>query len=263
MTDTEFILDSITWSFSSVRAYAQCPLQFRLVYIDALPKINNAFAEWGTFCHLLLEQFYRGKLPGSALAEEYQKGYQGHIKQRFPYNEQKDLNRSYYEAGLAYFTGFAGDFPTCEILSVEQKIRFSVGGYPFIGFIDLILRDKTDGKIILCDHKSKAKFKTAAEKKEYLRQLYLYAPYIKKVYGAYPKTLLFNMFRIGEQVKEPFCTTARREAEAWFCQTIAAIYRDTTFEARPNSFFCDQLCSAGQHCPHSRRCREDAYADRP
>ena len=256
MTDTEFILDSITWSYTSVNAYATCPLMFRLSYIDALPKTNNAFAQWGSFCHSILERYYKGGLARSELAAVYRREYRRSVTKRFPYNRFVNLNRSYYEAGHSYFSTFEDGFKGHEILGVEQEIRFSIGGYPFVGFIDLILRDESDGKIVLCDHKSKAKFKSRAEKAAYLRQLYLYALYIKLEYGEYPKTLLFNMFRAGKRVEEPFEENALCEAKQWLAETIRAIYRDCAFAPSPNRFFCDNLCSVGEHCPHSKRCRE-------
>ena len=64
------------------------------------------------------------------------------------------------------------------------------------------------------------------------------------------------MFRAGKRVEEPFEENALCEAEQWLAETIRAIYRDAAFAPSPNRFFCDNLCSVGEHCPHSKRCRE-------
>lgn len=41
------------WSFSSLSAYSHCPMMFKLTYIDHAAKEDNAFGQYGTFCHSL------------------------------------------------------------------------------------------------------------------------------------------------------------------------------------------------------------------
>ncbi|MBR1685372.1 MAG: PD-(D/E)XK nuclease family protein, partial [Clostridia bacterium] len=42
--------------------YDQCPLAFKLQYIDRVPQEQNAYAEYGTHCHSLLERWAKGDL---------------------------------------------------------------------------------------------------------------------------------------------------------------------------------------------------------
>jgi len=71
MGQNDFILDGMRWSFSSVNTYNTCPQAFRLGYLDALPKVNNAFSDWGTFMHSLMESYFRGKLEFFELSQEF------------------------------------------------------------------------------------------------------------------------------------------------------------------------------------------------
>lgn len=41
------------WSFSSLSAFRQCPMMWKLLYIDGGVRQQNAYAEFGTFCHKL------------------------------------------------------------------------------------------------------------------------------------------------------------------------------------------------------------------
>ena len=61
MGQNDFILDGMRWSFSSVNTYNTCPQAFRLGYLDALPRVDNAFSDWGTFLHSLMEKYFRGE----------------------------------------------------------------------------------------------------------------------------------------------------------------------------------------------------------
>lgn len=237
----------MTWSFSSVNCYAQCPKMFKMSYIDCLSKSNNAFAEWGSFGHLLLEKYYNGEMEFFELSQAYEGGYRDNVKLSFPPNAHVNLNKSYYEAGKLYFDQFEGGFDDCEILGVEQKINIEVGKYKFVGYIDLILRDP-EGNIFICDHKSKSKFKNKKEKREYLHQLYLYSIYIYEKYGVYPSKLVFNMFRVGNFEEEIFSLEELEKSKKWFIKIIETIYLDVTFKSKPDDFFCNWLCSVKHHC---------------
>lgn len=247
--DNSFILDGIRWSYSSVNSYHQCPRQFKLSYIDALQRADNAFSDWGSFMHYLLEQYFLGKLEFFELSQVYVSGYKEQVRCTFPPNRYVNLNQSYYNRGKEYLDNFDGDFDDCEVLAVEQKVKFTINGRPFVGVIDLVLRSSTG--IIIVDHKSKSKFKNKKEQAEYLRQLYLYALWVKEHYGEYPVQLIFNMFRAGNKVIHNFVEEELVAASEWFTSTIDLIYTDTDFKAQPDDFFCNFLCGVRHHCSHS------------
>lgn len=109
------------------------------------------------------------------------------------------MNESYHDNGRDYFENWNGFPDNWELVESEKEIHLDINGNAFIGFIDLIVRDKNTGKYIIVDHKSKSKFKNDEEQAEYARQLYLYSLHIKEAFGEYPTQLIFNM--LSEAVK--------------------------------------------------------------
>lgn len=233
MGSNDFILDGMRWSFSSVNTYDTCPQAFKLGYLDALPRQDNAFSDWGTFMHSIMERYFKGELEFYELSQVYVDGYQQNVKCKFPPNRFCDLGQRYYDAGKAYLDSFDGLFEGYNVVGVEQRVNLDIDGSPFVGVIDLIL--EKDGEICVADHKSKSAFKNAKEQAEYARQLYLYAVYVHETYGKWPNKLVFHMVRDnGKLVEIPFneadCIAARR----WFTDTINKIYADISFESTPN-----------------------------
>lgn len=252
MSKFKFFLDGMRWSFSRVTAYEQCPKQFKLIYIDCEQKLSGAFSEWGSWCHELLEGFYKKKIPIWELGRRYLEGYPTHVFCSFPrFNAKIDLDQKYFDRGEEFFENFEDPFEEYEIVGVEKEINLSIDGNEFIGYIDLILRDKNRNYIIV-DHKSKSAFKNKEEKEVYLRQLYLYAIYIEQQYGVYPKWLVFDMFRSGKLVWERFSKEKLKKAVKWFSSTINLIYQDEVFSAKPEKFFCDYLCDVRENCQYSK-----------
>jgi hypothetical protein len=235
------------WSFSSINTYDTCPHCFKLIYIDEIQKIDNAFAEFGKFCHLLLQKYFSGEIEFFELSQLYQDEYEVQVLHKFP-NFSNGLGDRYYQDGLEYFNSFEGLPENYRIIGVEHEINLILSGKKFIGYIDLILQDKADGKYIIVDHKSKSRFKSKKEKEHYLYQLYLYALYIYNQYGEYPKELWFNLFRKNDIIKEPFREEKIKETLNWFDMTIDLICSDTCYCKKVNSFYCNQLCGVRNHC---------------
>ncbi|MBR3739561.1 MAG: PD-(D/E)XK nuclease family protein [Clostridia bacterium] len=264
LSTNEFLLDSFEWSFSRVNAYVQCPRMFYLQYMEDKDKRQNAFAEWGTLCHGILESYFRGELSLLEICKAYKEKYAEYMQHDFPPNKYKDLNESYYQAGIDYFSSFEGLPSNYEVIGVEQEIHLMFGKYHFVGYIDLILKDKKDGRYIIVDHKSKSGFKNNEELSHYLLQLYLYSQYIYEIYHEYPKELVFNMFRANSFVWNTFDEKEFHEAVRWFISTIESIYQEIFFRDKiaieysekkkdidtykEDDFFCNYLCSVGNDC---------------
>lgn len=261
------ILDSMRFSFSSVNAYATCPKMFYLTYIKKADKVQNAFSQWGSFGHSILEKYYKGELELFELSEIYEDGYDENVNLKFPDNVYVDLNETYRSAGKKYFDNFEDDFYDYEVIGVEQKIEVTIGKYRFVGYIDLILKD--DNGYYICDHKSKSGFKSKSELRHYLFQLYIYSKYIYETYGEYPIGLIFNMFRKGDIVREPFDLNEYSKALNWAKSTIDVLYEDKDFkdkivlsylakkkdikEFKKDDFFCNALCSVRKSCPRAKK----------
>lgn len=77
------ILDNMVWSFSSVNSYCTCPYAFKLSYIDKKEKVNNAFAEFGSFVHSLLEKYFKGEIEFFELSQMYESEYDSNVTHEF------------------------------------------------------------------------------------------------------------------------------------------------------------------------------------
>ena len=263
--EKEFLLDGMTWSFSRVNAYCTCPRMFQLTYIDEKPKLQNAFAEWGTLGHSLFERYYKGELEFYELADAYRNEYETAVSTPFPFPR---MGAGYYANGLSFFENFDNStYENYEVIGVEEKAKTVIEGFEFIGYIDLILRDK-EGRYVIVDHKSKSDFKTADEFNHYLLQLYLYARFVHEKYGEYPARLEFNMFRANKTASEEFDIKKLKSAEQWFVSTIKKAYADNEYsdkvsldyelkhkdiaEFKKDDFFCNNLCSVRNFCERSK-----------
>ena len=266
----DFMLDDKTWSFSSVNSYENCPKCFYLSYLQdpSLEKDQNAFAQWGTLGHSLFERYVDGEIELYELGKVYEEEYDKAVTLKFPPNKYVDLNESYHDKGKEYFENWEGFPNNWELIESEREIHLDIEGNTFIGFIDLIVRDKNTGRYIVVDHKSKSKFKNEQEKEEYARQLYLYALYIKKKYGEFPSHLIFNMFRADDVVTIEFDEQALERAVDWFKNTIEKIKKDDKFDDKivisrrkkglpmkgfkKDDFFCNFLCGTRRFCLRSK-----------
>lgn len=229
-------------------------MAFKLQYIDKVPQDGNFYSDYGSYAHELLEQYAKDQIPVFALAEAYEEGYQEAVVHRPP-PFPKGLADKYYDAGLAYFESFNGFGDEWEIAvidgkpAVECRFEISIGGYPFVGVADLILRHKETGEYMVIDHKSKSKNSMDKEIATYRRQLYVYAAFVKEKLGVYPTKLCFNMFKEGYMIEEPFSKAAFDEAMEWVVDTIESIFLESEWLVSESSYFCRYICSVLNYCP--------------
>lgn len=241
------------YSFSKLSCFNQCKYQFKLKYRtpkDERPKEReNAFSQYGIFVHELLEKYEKKELAEYELAPKYEDEFDVWVTEEFPPNAYVNLQESYYNAGLEFLSNYEGQGERYTVLGVEKYFTVEIDGIQLRGFIDLILRDNTDGGIIVHDWKSKSAIKTKADKKKYGRQLYLYSTYIKQEYGVWPKMLRLYLFRKDMPVDIPFKEDEYDEAVEWMKSQVEAIkvcegWDDYTYD----QFFCANLCEFRDSC---------------
>lgn len=266
-------ISKMTWSFSRLNSFHTCPYGWKLQYLDHVPQVGSGFAEWGSLCHSIFEDYEKGNLMDFELLDAYEERHPQYMHHEFPPTRGVPLAEKYYERGRELFAAFPGFPEEWEILEVEANVNFEHEGYRFTGYIDLLVRDKTDGKLIVIDHKSKSAFKSPEEKAHYAIQMYLYAYWVYITYGEYPKELLFHMFRVDQMVHIPFVKEDMDAALQWFVDTVHAIENDEDFwdkisieyekkskplaDYKKNDFFCQFLCSSKCSCPRSTFYLED------
>lgn len=237
------------FAFSKLQLYEQCPMAFKLIYVDhAVVDDGNAYSDYGTFCHQLLEQWAKGQLLDFMLADAYERGYEQAIKHDFPSFPAGQWDK-FRQQGLDYFTSFDGFGDNYEILSVEQKFVTTFAGYPFSGIADLILKDKTTGDIVVIDHKSKSRSSMEKDLDVYRKQLYIYAHNVMETYGKFPKKLIFNGFRENYVYEQEFDPQVYVKSLEWVGETIHKIENDSMWVVSSSPFYCRNLCGAFFACP--------------
>lgn len=235
------------WSYSKLTTYEHCPLAFKLQYLDHLPQTNNAYAEYGTLCHSLIERWATGELAEFELGPCFQAEFDAAVVHSFP-PFPKGLGARYYDAGKRYFDTFAG-FGESTILAFEERFEMDLGGYPFVGVADLLLEDRQTGDLILMDHKSKSLSAMKKVLTKQLRQLYLYAAFVKEHYGRFPDRLVLNLFREPTFIDKPFEMAAYESAIGWATDTIEMIRAQQVWPPCGKDYFCQFLCGEAYHCP--------------
>jgi hypothetical protein len=240
LSNHELILSDIKWSFSKLNLFETCRYAFYQQYILERKGVMNAFAQFGSCSHIVLEKYAKGQLEIFELLNEYKEIYDTIVTEKFPRNKYKDLNQSYYEAGYQYFQEFEG-FGDNKILGVEKEVSFKIEDYRFGGYIDLVLEDK-NSDIIVVDHKSKSKM-SGEEKDKYLKQLYLYCIPLIEEYKKYPKYLKFNMIRYQDWITEEFNVDKLEETKNWAINIIETIFKEEKFLPYSSKYFCSNICS--------------------
>ena len=249
--ELDFLLDTMTWSFSRLNSFYNCPYEWKLRYIDCNKSENGFFGEYGSLIHKILEKYEKGELSLFELNDYYEEHFSESVPHDAPPNKYVDIKQSYYEKGLDYFNNIDLDLDKYEVLGVEKEVRFQIAGKNFVGYIDLLLKEKETGKIIILDHKSasikilkngKVSKSDQEHVREFIRQLCLYAIPIIEEYG-HVDELWWNLFKDKNWLKMPFNKEDYDEAIQWAEDTLKLI--ETEKEWLPNnssSYYCNYLC---------------------
>lgn len=255
----QFIIDNMLWSFSRLNSFYNCPYEWHEKYIMCQYGERGFFGEFGGCCHKILERYAKGELSIFEISQAYEEEFATTVVHDAPPNKYVDIKSSYFEKGLDYFDNIDLDLEKYEVLGVEKEVRFKIADKDFIGFIDLLLREKDTGKIIILDHKSASiKFlkngnvsKTdQAHVREFIRQLCLYSIPVIEEYGRVDE-LWWNLFKDRNWLKIPWKQEDQDEAVQWAKDTIALIEKETEYPCKQDFYYCWNLCSQRNNaCPY-------------
>ena len=242
------------YSYSTLTLFETCPYAFYLEKVEGVDVLDNAFAQHGTLCHELIEEWANGNLKAGDLAGEYEARYPVMVTASFPkFLAKGNYKQAAFEKGLAYFENF-NKFEGYEIIAAEQPFETDLNGRRFVGVIDLILRSEA-GDTIICDHKSKSLNSFKKSEKTMYRQQYLYSkPYYEK-YGEFPKYLMFNLFQDDVKVMKPFDKAAYNDTLDWANRTIDKIENCGILEfleTKKKDLFCTSICSVRNACQNGK-----------
>lgn len=243
MTNSQFLIDGMTWSYSRLKTYDTCPLEFKLKYLDGQCAEDNAFSQFGSLCHEILAAYYNGIIPPESMSDMFISEFDSI---EFPYNKLKE---SYRSKALGTFLFYEDPFAGKNIVDVEQKTSTKIEGLKFVGVMDLVL--STQNGLEIVDHKSHSPFKNEAEKEEFLKQLYVYAILSKQKYGEYPYALTINHFCYRDKYEVVFEAPRLMAVKDWIMRTWDKLYADNEFlPAKPSEFYCKNLCGARHRCQY-------------
>ena len=256
------------YSYSQLSSYSECPFSYYLGHIES-PKPEqapNAWAEQGTLIHDLLDKWAKGELKKEELASEYSRRYGDEVVTAFPRMlASKGYAEKTYQQGLDYFENFQG-FPEYDIVSAEEEydmpITLSDGTQrPFIAYVDLVLRNKITGGLVVCDHKSKSLATFKRERDKMYKQQFLYSYFVHEKYNEWPETLIFNLFKEGGYIDERDFTKDEYAATIqWATNAIHAIEerdlldwlecKELPKSGKPD-LFCQSICQWHLICPQA------------
>lgn len=251
------LFDGMSWSYSRITAFEDCPYKFYLKYI-CYPNVKEAprfYASYGSFVHDILEKYFLGKIKHEDMQMAFLTGFEGAVKGYRP--KQKTVN-SYIADGSSFFSSFSG-FPY-KTIAVEDVFNFEVNDTRFNGRLDYI-GENTDGDLVIVDHKSRNLKERSKRKKptlndmeidKMLRQLYLYSYGVERATGKLPKKLCFNCFRCKIFIEEDFDGGAYKDTMNWAIKTIDDIKKTTDFYPNVDYFYCNNICGVEYDCLYAQ-----------
>lgn len=244
------LIEDMVWSYSRIKCFEDCPYRFYLKYIGGCKEVPQFYASYGSFMHKLIEEFYKGIITKEEMLTKFLFGFQDNVLGQRP---KQSIVEKYIQCGIEYLKNFS-PFPY-NIVAVEKKVEFELGGKKFIGFIDYL--GEKDGEYYIVDNKSRDLKPRSGRKKptvkdqeldEMLKQLYLYAAAVKQEYGKYPKALCFNCFKNQVFIEEPFSEGKFSETVEWFLKTINDIADENDFLPYFDFFGCNYICGVNGEC---------------
>lgn len=254
-----FLIDSFTWSYSRVSSFEACPHGWKLAYIDKEKGVQNFFAEYGLFHHKIMELLWAGELDVWDLASHYEENYGKAIKLHPPsFLERYDFSRKSYNAGLKFYENFDWDISEFEVLGNEMTLNCKYKELLLTIRPDTLIKNKKTGKVVLVDYKASNPFNKKSgnpiKKKiaPYKKQLSLYCFFVEQEMNIKidEYMLVFPKFTLAKNLVFDYNKEDGQKIVDWFYETICRIKEENDFEAKPNKFFCDNICSMRNICEH-------------
>lgn len=245
------------WSFSRCHGFEGCRYEWYLCYLQKDESEQNFYAAFGKFCHDVLEKVLKKEMSVEDSLQYYTDNYDENVVGCDVAESTRD---KYFYLGMSYFETLNFDWlEDYEILGVEKKCLFEIGGKNFVGYIDLLIRHKETKEIVVIDHKSSeypiGKKGNVFKKKikdydSYKKQLYLYSQAVIDEYGVAPTEIQWNYFKEQKWLKLPFIKEEYEEAKKWATELISEIYNEDNFLPNLDYFYCNNLCGFRNNCDY-------------
>ncbi|MFC1945783.1 RecB family exonuclease [Chloroflexota bacterium] len=232
-------------SFSQIELYRQCPLCYRLQYIDGLKTKAKWYFSFGRTMHSCAEHFYRQSLASPIALENLLAFYEENWASEGYENSEQELEyRAYGRDILTRFWELhSADFR--RPVALERGFTIDIDGIKLRGFIDRV--DKLpDGSLAVIDYKTNRELFTAEYVAQNL-QLTFYQLAAEELWQL-PVTEL-TLYHLRSNI--PVKSGPRSEAEK---DSARQVVRDTAAKIIAGEFpatehpYCP--CDFPEHCPY-------------
>jgi hypothetical protein len=235
------------YSFSRLDKYETCPFSYHCRYNLKLEEINNDWGVGGGYLHEAVENVLTGLILPSEASD--------YFYYSTPILSFDNMKEGYGEKWVNGCIKFLDNLPSVfeqfegEVHEIEGEGLITMGGRKLKLFADLVLFDGKD--YYIWDWKFAGLDGYKGKKlKHKMKQLFIYARYVKEKYGRYPKSMTFFMARYNEKITIPFSLKEYNKVDRWVDEVATRIENDTTWEKRPAWFFCNNLCGQTA-CPEN------------
>ena len=234
-------------SHSAIGLYLDCPLRYRLVYVDGLETEEKFYFSFGSSLHKALAFFYGVRVPHPPSLEDLLKFYQDNWE-REGY-ESDEQEKEYFEYGKQILSEFYRKHIKDYYVpfAVERRFNFKVDEIPVTGCIDRAEK-LPSGKVEIVDYKSgKDLFELDQLRKD--SQLSMYQMAMEEAFGLeVEKLTLYHLrsqtpFSIGPHSREQIELMRRHIVE------VAEGIQNQEFEPKRGNY-CP--CEFPQFCPYYR-----------
>jgi hypothetical protein len=255
MGNYDFILDEMRFSYSSLSGFETCKGSFKLTYIDAEDRINNAFSSYGNLVHKTLELYFKGVLDIEDMESYYDDNFEISIPEEFP-SYPPGMRENYYNRGLSFFGNFKFDKDLYDIIFIEDYVNAIYQGINIVVKPDLILREKSTGDYFLIDYKT-AKLKTSKKEQEkqldgYKKQFLMYVYFLFSEKNIEVKQMKIWFIRDEIEKVIPVDSYEALKTMQWAEETVNAIKAEEEWEfsnTKENEYFCRNICGLRNVCP--------------
>ena len=234
-------------SYSQISLYQNCPLSYKLQYIDKLETKDKGYFSFGTTMHKCAEYFYKVKVPPPPSLEELLQFYEKNwLSAGYESAEEEANYKAYGRDMLAKFWELhQPDFRMP--IAVEWMFNIDIEGIKLRGFIDRV--DKLDsGGLAIIDYKTDRELFT----NDYLArnlQLTLYQMAVAQSWFLTVERLTLYHFRTNTPCSCPPREEAQLDKARKLVLTVAEGIAAEKFPA-VESERCP--CDFPEHCPYYR-----------
>ena len=256
MSEYDFILEGMVYSYSSVSNFVNCPYAFYLTYIDYVDRSTNWYSDFGLYIHNIMEKFFADELDVFDLPIYFEENYESKVTAPLPMYPV-GIEAKYREQTLEFFNNFSFDKSQYDVIDIETFINVEHEGINITIRPDLILRDKNTSEIILVDYKTSDPYNKKTGKpvkkkiEEYKKQMLLYSYFINKTMSVNIDKIKLWFVRVNKIEEFDYSEKEAVEVLEWFTGEIKKIKEEEEFpptDTTKNKFFCLNLCSVSEYC---------------